>query len=184
MTEQKSELYFDAELGSIVASTSCAAAYFGVVAATLSNWKQAGCPRLKHGYWDVKAVTEWLSNKDGEKTAEAAQKDVSLLPLSQQKTHWETMYKREQLEAAKLRNGIACGDYILKEQAVEELSTFLKILRASVIGLGHELGQTAGQYMDAGAARLLDGLIEQRVYDALEQIALVGFYTEEGGNMG
>lgn len=184
MAEPKGELYFDAELGSIIASTSYAAAYFGVVAATLSNWKQSGCPRMKHGYWDIKAVTEWLSHKDGEKVAKAAQKDISLLPLGQQKTHWEAMYKREQLEAAKLRNGIACGDYILKEQAVEELSTFLKILKASVVGLGHELGQTAGQYMDADAARQLDSLIEQRVYDALEQIALVGFYAEAGESMG
>lgn len=67
---EKSELYF--EDGTIVASTRYAAAYFGVTAATLSNWGKAGCPHFKYGFWDIKAVTAWCAEKDGERLAEAA----------------------------------------------------------------------------------------------------------------
>lgn len=184
MAEIKEDLYFDTGLNSIVASTSCAAAYFGVTAATLSNWKGAGCPRVQHGFWDIKAVTDWRARKDGEKLTEAVHQDPSKLSPGQLKTHYEAQLKQAQLEAAQLRNRIAGGDYLLKSQAVEELSHFLMVLKSSVIGLGRELGQMAGQYMDVEQARKLDRLIDERMEDALEQLAVTGIYEARKGERG
>jgi hypothetical protein len=43
-------LYFDAELGTVIASAETPAAYFGVTQQTLSNWvNRDGCPRHKYG---------------------------------------------------------------------------------------------------------------------------------------
>ena len=52
MTE-KAELYF--EDGTVVLCTRLTAAYFGVTAATLSNWTRSGCPQLRRGYYDLMA---------------------------------------------------------------------------------------------------------------------------------
>ena len=55
MTE-KAELYF--EDGTVVLCTRLTAAYFGVTTATLSNWTRSGCPQLRRGYYDLKAVLD------------------------------------------------------------------------------------------------------------------------------
>ena len=61
MTE-KAELYF--EDGTVVLCTRLTAAYFGVTTATLSNWTRSGCPQLRRGYYDLKAVLDWRTRRE------------------------------------------------------------------------------------------------------------------------
>lgn len=168
------KLYF--EEGRIIACTEYAAAYFDVTAATLSNWMKAGCPRFKHGYWDIRAVSEFRQKQEGEKLAEAVKVDPSKLTPQQYKVHMEGQLKQAQLEAAQIRNQIAKGDYLEREVVVGDLARFLVVLKQSIMGLGRELVQLVQPHVDAVEARKLDVLIGERVNGALEQISVAGVY--------
>ncbi len=178
---EKSELYF--ENGTIVASTRYAAAYFGVTAATLSNWGKNGCPHYKYGYWDIKAVTAWCAEKDGEKLAEAARTDPAKMTPAQLKTHYEALLKQEQLEGARLRNQIANGEYLRRGDVVRELSQFFTVFRTSSFGLGEALAQLVSDHTDSETGRTAAGLIRSRITQALSQMAVSGvwFPEEEAG---
>lgn len=170
----KSELYF--ESGTIIACTKYAAAYFGVTAATLSNWVKSGCPRVKHGYYDIKAVTEWNEKKEGDRLAEVAKTDPSKMTPSQMKTHYDALLKQAQFESTLIKNQIASGEYLSKAEIVESLSGFFSVFKSSTLGLGHELGLTVSSYVDADEARRIDQMIGERINDALQQMSIDGVY--------
>ncbi len=179
--EEKNELNVDLyfEGGTIIACTRYTAAYFGVTAATLSNWMKAGCPRVKHGYYDIKAVTEWNAQKEGERLAEVAKTDPAKMTPSQLKTHFEAQLKQEQLESTRLKNQIASGEYIPKADVVNDLTNFFAIFKASSLGLGHELAQMVASYVDTDGARRADKLITERIQDALSQMSIEGIYSPD-----
>ena len=172
---ERVDLYF--EKGSIIASTSIAAAYFDVTASTLSNWMKAGCPRYKYGYWDIRAVTEWRAVQEGRKLADAAEKSPDKLPPAQQKLYYEALLKQQQLENAQLRNRSASGEYLSISKMVDDLSKYFVILKHSVTGLAHELGQMVAPYLDVDGARRIDQILSERARDALEQLSITGVYT-------
>jgi hypothetical protein len=175
--EQKGDLYFEG--GTIVACTKYAAAYFGVTPATLSNWAKVGCPRVKHGFWDVRTVSEWVAQKEGERLAEVAKTDPAEMTPSQQKMHYEAQLKKQQLESTRLKNQIANGEYLPKADIVDDLSNFFAVFKASVTGLGHELGQLVAAYVDPDGARRANKMIGERITDALAQMSIEGVYHPE-----
>lgn len=175
--EQKGDLYF--ESGTIIACTKYAAAYFSVTPATLSNWMKAGCPRVKHGYWDIKAVTDWNAQKEGERLAEVAKTDPAKMTPSQLKMHFEAQLKQAQLESTLLKNQIASGDYLPKADIVNDLSNLFAMFKTSVTGLGHELAQMVAAYVDADGSRQADKVISDRINDALAQMSIDGVYQPE-----
>ena len=177
--EQKGDVYF--ENGTIIASTRCAAAYFDVTAATLSNWMKSGCPRVKHGYWDIKAVSEWNAQREGERLSDVVKTDPAKMTPSQMKTHYEALLKQAQLDSVNLTNQIASGEYLPKTGIVEGLSKFFSVFRASAMGLGHELGIMVASYIDADGARQADHLIGERIEDALMQMSIDGVYKPGKG---
>ncbi len=172
--EQKGDLYF--ERGTIIACTKYAAAYFGVTAATLSNWVKAGCPREKHGYYDIKAVTDWNAQKEGERLVEVARTDPAKMTPSQMKVHYDALLKQAQLDSTLLKNQIAGGEYLPKADIVDNLRKFFAVFRASAMGIGHELGVFVASYVDAEGARKADKLISDRIEDALSQMSIDGVY--------
>lgn len=171
---EKDELYFEG--GAIIACTRLTAEYFGVTPATLSNWMRAGCPRYKHGYWDIRAVTDWRGKQEGEKLAAAAASDPSKLTPAQQKVHYEAQLKEAQLEAARLRNRFNSGMYLERATVVDELAKYFIVLKHSLLGLGHELSLMVSPYVDADRGRQIDRTIDERVKDMLEQMAVEGVY--------
>lgn len=174
MADKKEDLYVEA--GTIIASTSITAMYYGVTPATLSNWMKAGCPRYKFGFWDIRAVNEWRAVQDGQKLADAARKDPEKLSPKDQKTYYEAQLKQAQLETAQLRNRIAGGEYLSKAQIVDELSSYFVVLKQSITGLAHELGQLVLPYLDVDGSRRMDRTLSERVIDALEQLSITGVY--------
>lgn len=176
-SEQRSELYFEG--GTIIACTKYTAAYFGVTPATLSNWMKAGCPRVRHGYYDIKAVSEWNAQKEGERLAEVAKTDPAKMTPSQLKTHYEAQLKQAQLESTRLKNQVANGEYLDKAAVVNDLTNFFAIFKASATGLGHELGQVVAGYVDTDGARRADKLINERITDALAQMSVDGVYSPD-----
>lgn len=176
-SEQKSDLYFEG--GTIIACSKYAAAYFGVTQATLSNWMKAGCPRLKHGYYDIKAVTEWNAQKEGARLAEVAKTNPDNMTPGQQKTYYEAQLKQAQLDSALIRNQIASGEYLPKVDIISDLTNVFALLKTSITGLGHELAQMVAAYTDTGGARQADKLITDRINDALEQMSIDGVYQPE-----
>lgn len=166
---QKEALYFEGD--SIIACTNLAAAYFGVSAQTLSNWKNAGCPRYKYGFYDIKAVTAWRTRQEIEKQTAAVLDEPEQLSPAQQKTLFDAKLKEAQLEAAQLRNQIARGDYLPKVQVVQQLSQLLAALKASLRGLGREIGMLAGAHLPPDAARQLEQQLAVQISEMLARLA-------------
>lgn len=179
--EQNNDLYFEG--GTIIASTRYAAAYFDVTAATLSNWMGNGCPRVRRGFWDIKAVTEWRALKEGDRLAEAAKTEPAKMTPTQLKTHFEAQLKEAQLESARIRNQIASGEYLSKADIVKELSSFFSVFKASAVGLGSELGQLVSSYVDTDGARRASRLISDRIIDALTQMSIDGVYRPDPADL-
>ena len=80
----REKLFFEGD--TIVACTEYATKFFGVSASTLSNWMADGCPRYAYGYWDLKAVGDYLQRKQSRRDAQAALDDPEEISLSGQKT--------------------------------------------------------------------------------------------------
>ena len=87
------------------------------------------------------------------------------------------MTRAQQLENAQLRNRIASGEYLSKSRIVDDLSKYFVILKHSVTGLAHELGQMVAPYLDVDGARRIDQILSERARDALEQLSITGVYT-------
>lgn len=173
---KKEKLYFDSD--TIIACTELAAKYFGVSAATLSNWENAGCPKKDYGYWDIKAVEGYRQERAGVKAAEAAEDDPSKLTLTQQKLNVETLLKTAQLEATTLRNEIAQGKYLVRAEVVQHLTELMLVLKSSLFGLQAELAREVVPLLaDESDERRVTALIGGVVNDALQQMSVDGVYS-------
>ena len=172
------QMYWDDELNTVVVSATLAALYFGVTKATLSNWVNAGCPRHKYGYYDIKAVTDYRIKAVGLDVAPESEKDLKGMSLKNQKTYFEKQLKAAQAEAAQMRAAIMRGDYIERKAAVEDLKKWGVVLKRSLLGLGRAISKEIATALSPGEARRFDQRIKVVIDDALEQLSTEGAYHE------
>ena len=170
----REKLFFEGD--TIVACTEYATKFFGVSASTLSNWMADGCPRYAYGYWDLKAVGDYLQRKQSRRDAQAALDDPEEISLSGQKTLVERDLKREQLKALERQNAVAEGKLISREEAVRDLSEFCTILKMSLQSLGQDLGNKVAPHVDVVTARRLAGEIRGIIEAALGELSVGGVY--------
>lgn len=174
VTTAKEKIYFEGD--TVIACTEYATRFFGVSAATLSNWAKDGCPRYEYGYWDIKAVTQYLQNKKDRKEAQTSVDDPDAVSLSGQKTMVERDLKIQQLKALERQNAIAEGKYLLRSQVVGELSEFCTVLKMSLQALGQELSTKVSPHVDAITARKVSNDIRSTIEAALEEMSISGVY--------
>ena len=97
----------------IIVTTAQACSFFEVSRNTLSKWKQAGCPQVSRGRWDLKAVFDWYwENIAAERAAQEAG-DESL-------TEARRKYWWEKARGEEMKNERESGRLILKENVVRE----------------------------------------------------------------
>ena len=173
MTE-KAELYF--KDGTVVLCTRLTAAYFGVTTATLSNWTRSGCPQLRRGYYDLKAVLDWRAKREERPEMPS---DPEQMSAGELRLHYDAQLKQAQFEARQFQNRLAAGEYLPRVQVVRDLSRFLLVLKTAVTGLGRELGLLVSPYVDGDTARRLNHRIDEQIREGLEQIAVGGIAREE-----
>jgi phage terminase Nu1 subunit (DNA packaging protein) len=173
-------LYFDAELGTIIASAETTAAYFGVTQPTLSNWvNRDGCPRHKYGYYDIKAVTLHRQKMEGIGESPEEERDVEKMSMTQQKVYFETQLKSARAEAATLKTAILRGEYLKRDDVVKDLKRFAGLLKRSLQGLGRRLSREAAAHVSADEARQFNAIIGGTLDEALQQMSVDGVYRYE-----
>ena len=159
-------------------SATLAAYYFGVSKQTLSNWVNAGCPRYKYGYYDVKAVTEFRMKAAGLDAAPENEKDLKNMSLQSQKTFYEKQLKAAQAEAAGMRTAIMKGEYIERKEVVDDLKRWAVVLKRSLQGLGRAISKEVATALTPADARRFDRQITEVIDNALEQLSTEGAYHE------
>lgn len=141
----------------------------------LSIWESHGCPKEARGWWSPRDVLIWkgLITSTGVKTDESAG-DVS---LNHKKLAAEAKLKEQKADEAELKNAIARGEYIRKEEITAELQRFFIVIKRSMLGYSRRVATEISPYVDSVTARRIEKMITELTTDALEQISIDGVYT-------
>lgn len=148
-------------------NTASTAEFFGVSRMALSDWARKGCPKAGRGWWDIKAVMEWLGRSPGSE----GQGEISLeaRKLAADAEYRESKAAREKIALAALTETL-----IHKEEVAAEWSRRVLELRSSLLALSRKL---AGHFPDPAVRSVVEGVISDEIYDYLEQYTRTGRYT-------
>jgi len=101
--------------------------FFGVTARTVQKWVSLkGCPRLRHGVYDLKAVHEWwLENVRGDDKASSPEIEDAKLE------YWKWKARREKISVQKLREQLLDRKDVARQWAlrVGEVTAGLNMLK-------------------------------------------------------
>ena len=89
--------------------------FFDITAQTLSNWKEQGCPQVKYGTWDLKAVFDWWWENIASDKAAREGGDESMNEAK--RIYWWEKAKGEQYKNEQLAESLIAKDKIAKEWA-------------------------------------------------------------------
>lgn len=160
--------------GQLCHSTSFITDLLEIDRSTLSRWAKDGCPQVALGWWNLKDVLKWkgLVSGSGLKTPE----DIKKLSLNEQKLESEIQFKKAQAETSQLKNAIAKGEYIPKQEIVSELQRLLIVLKKSMEGYSSKIAAELSNIVSQQEARRIERLITNLTNNALEQISNNGIY--------
>lgn len=160
--------------GRICFTTAALTEVLGITQQALSLWKSQGCPQEARGWWPIREVMLWkgIITKAGPQTEDETEK----VSWTQKKLEFDTKLKEQKAEEAALKNAIAKGEYIRKEDITAELQRFFVIFKRSVLGLPRRLSTELGSYVDILTARRMEKVMTELVNDALEQLSIDGVY--------
>lgn len=158
----------------ICLSTAALCEVLAVSRVTTKRWADEGCPKAAYGWWALADVLRWrgLVGVDGVREAE---KDAELT-LNQKKLFFEMKYKEAQAEAIELKNEIAQGEYIRRDEVISELTRFFVTIKRSLTGLSRKLATEIGFFVDASTGRRIERQLEEIMNDALYQLSVDGVY--------
>ena len=146
----------------ILLNTKMTAYFFSVSTRTLSNWHQKGCPKYDRGWWNPKKIMQWHHENNDEDN------------LAAQKLKAEVRYKEARAEREMRTLEVEEGEYLEKEEVKEEWVRRVIEIKNGLLSLSRKV---AGQIPDQETRALVEGVIEDEVYDLLEQFARRGRYT-------
>lgn len=158
------------EDGRLLMSSAKTAEFFNVTDWTIREWGDKGCPKEKRGWWDVKAVMEWLGKvrpSEGKEESDAARKLKAEADLK------EAQAKKEALEYEAMLE-----KYFLKEEVEEEWAMRIHEVKNSLLALSKKIGSTI---TDPDMRIEIEKSISEEVYNMLEQYARYGKYTPKKG---
>lgn len=75
----------------IILGTGEVAKFFDVTMETMRQWHKAGCPKLKRGQWDLKAVFKWYAETI------LAERDTSETLQAVKQRYWRAKTEREEI---------------------------------------------------------------------------------------
>ena len=160
----------------ICVSTSALYDILEVNESTLVRWAERGCPKVQRGWWSIKDVLQWRNASFKAMT----ENDLDKMSISEKKTYYDAKVKEAQSEALILKNKIAQGEYIPKDEIVEELQRFLVVLKKSMTGFSRKIAADLSHIVDATEARRMGKLIQETTAKVLEQMSIDGVYEPKG----
>lgn len=137
---------------------------------TLTRWEEKGCPKLQRGWWSVKDVLDWR-NASFDK-----EKDPESMSFIEKKVYYEGKLKEAQLETVELKNKISKGEYIAKDEIVQELQRFFVVLKRSMESFSQKVASELSHLVEDVEARRMKKLIQDVTTNVLEQLSIDGIY--------
>lgn len=165
--------------GKVCVSTSALYEILEVNESTLVRWAEKGCPKVQRGWWSIKDVLDWR-NASYKATTE---NDIDKLSLSERKAYYDAKVKEAQSEALNLKNKLAQGDYIAKDEIVEELQRFFIILKRSMTGFSRKIAADLSHIVDATEARRIGKMVSDTTATVLEQLSIDGVYEPKNAKI-
>lgn len=109
-------------------NTASVCEFFDITDRTLRNWKERGCPEIKKGQFDLKAVFEWWWEHIASDKAAREGGDESMNEAK--RIYWWEKAKGEQYKNEQLAASLIPKDHIAKEWSarVAEVSSGLSAL--------------------------------------------------------
>ncbi len=154
--------------GDLQLSSAALADAFGVSVQTLGNWARDGCPKARAGWWILSDVLKWKGMHGGRARGGDGEDGLSDSAL---KTRYEAELKRLQAEQLDLKNAIARGEYIPRDELVPELSRWHTELKLSLRGLARTLATEVGPFVDPATARRIEREIQDLIDGALTRMS-------------
>lgn len=128
---------------------------------------------MQTGWYELKEVIRFRAEREGAKGSTDGES------LAQLKLRYEAELKREQAEAATLKNAIAKGEYIRRDDVVSELQRFFVTLRRSMTGFSRKVAIEVAPYIEPEKTREIEQQINDVTHNVLLQLAVRGVYNAE-----
>lgn len=158
--------------GKVCVTTSALYEILDVNESTLVRWAERGCPKVQRGWWSIKDVLDWRNASFKALT----ENDIDKMSISEKKTYYDAKVKEAQSEALMLKNKIAQGEYIAKDEIVEQLQRFLIVLKRSLTSFSRKIATDLSHVVDTTEARRIGKLVSDATNNALEQLSVDGVY--------
>lgn len=162
--------------GKICISSKGVQTVLGIHRNTLRNYTLAGLEKVQTGWFELTAVIDFMAKKEG---ATANDGEES---LAQMKLRYEALLKKEQAEAATLKNEVERGEYIRRTEAVGDLQRFFVTLRRSMTGFSRKIATEVAPYVTPEQARQIEQSITDIVHGVLLQMSVRGVYDAKKAN--
>lgn len=161
---------------SLCISTSELCELFDVHRNTIAQWGKLGLPKKTNGWYPLKEVVQWVMDYRGAAKKKATDDPDEEMSLAQQKLFYEAKLKEQQADAATLKNAIAKGEYISRDEVVSELQRFFTTLRRSMAGYSRKIAMEVSPYLDPTQVRMIEQSITDTTNEVLLQLSVRGVY--------
>ncbi|QVQ56224.1 hypothetical protein [Paenibacillus phage Pd_22F] len=156
--------------GKVCISSAGIKTVLGIHRNTLQNYVKQGLEREQIGWYQLLSVIQFMAEKKG---ASAGDGEES---LAQMKLRYEALLKKEQAEAATLKNEVERGEYIRRTDAVGDMQRFFVTLRRSLTGVSRKIATEVAPYVTPEQARQIEQNIADVVHGVLLQMSVRGVY--------
>lgn len=140
---------------------------------TLAQWTKAGMPKKANGWFCLKDAIAWVMDHRGMKKKPESDEELT---LAQQKLYYEAELKKQQSESATLKNEIAKGVWIKRDDVVSELQRFFISLRRTMTGYSRKIAMEVAPFVDPEQVRIIEQTISDTTNAALLQLSVRGVY--------
>lgn len=137
--------------------------FFKISRETLSDWAKKGAPKESRGKWDIKKLMEWKFGGE-HKESPAIRKLKAEADLK------ETKAKQEQIKL-----GVTKEEYVPVQMVTTDLRRLFGVLKKSLMSIGHDVATDLNS-LDTEAALIAKKVVDNRIYEALEQMSRSGVY--------
>jgi|GEM_PF-1176015 len=157
----------------LIVSTKYIAHFFGVTSKCVSNdWRKAGCPQVKHGTWDLKAVFDWWwENIAAEKAAKMGG-DESINEAKRQ--YWWSKAEEGQIKVSQAREDLIDKDRVQKQWA-QRMAEF----KNACYGLINSLPPL----LEGKSQAEMRKIIENYVWDIFKRVTRYGKFCKQQPQM-
>jgi phage terminase Nu1 subunit (DNA packaging protein) len=151
--------------GKLLFCTERLTEFYEVDPKTITNWVKKGCPREKSGWYDLKAVNNWLQSTDGQ-----GDEDINVA----RKLKADIMFREERVAKAVIERKAAEGLYLPKDEVYNEFAQRILEIKSGLDALENVV---SSEFTDANVRDQVRRVLHYEFRRFLEQYSREGTYT-------